>query len=333
VARYAFHDLTLEVESEKAIGEDLYRLLDDISWEKTRASGSPPSLRFSIVRHTGGFDPRVAFREVLRTEEFRGFQSGDEFYLTDGDSLMRLRPDQGRAEVRLARSFSRKPLRLRRDFWLFGFLKLLRPMGIYGLHAAGLVSEDGRGFLVVGESGSGKSTLAIALIRSGWGYLSDEAVLLRRREDGVEALAFRRHFYVDGGAAIAHADLPSGDEEPDRRGGTRRRVGIEVAYPAQRILRCAPRVLLFPRIVSREPSSLRPIRRTSALQHLISRSGTQLLERADTPRHLELLEMLLRQTTAYELEAGPDLCRDPLAPAELLRAAEEQPKCLALSSS
>ncbi len=135
-------------------------------------------------------------REVLRGDGFRGLQDGDEFYLTDGASVLRLEPRKGRGEARLAPSFFLKPLLLRQNFWVFALLKLLRPSGIYGLHAAGLVAEDGTGVLVVGQSGSGKSTLAIALVRRGWRYLSDDAVLLRSRPEGVEALALRRHFYV-----------------------------------------------------------------------------------------------------------------------------------------
>src|SRR5262249_68394 len=50
------------------------------------------------------------------------------------------------------------------------------------LHAAALQSECGA-VLLVGDSGAGKTTLSIALARAGWGFGSDEIVLLGRELD------------------------------------------------------------------------------------------------------------------------------------------------------
>ena len=119
------------------------------------------------------------------------------------------------------------------NFWCFGLLKLLRPLGVYSLHAAGLAAKDVEGVLLVGPSGSGKSTLAIGLIRAGWSYLSDDAVLLRHGSQGIEALACRRSFYIDAARAADYSDFRCGDEEPDSIGGRRRYVGINEAYPEQ----------------------------------------------------------------------------------------------------
>src|SRR5215207_6256123 len=64
----------------------------------------------------------------------------------------------------------------------------LRRCGLFELHAAGVVEpESGGGYLVVGPSGSGKSTLATQLASVGWGYLSDDALLLRGGDESVEA--------------------------------------------------------------------------------------------------------------------------------------------------
>ncbi len=196
---------------------------------------------------------------MIGGDGLRGLENGNEFYLTDGASLLRLEPRMGRGEAWLAPSFFLKPPLVRQNFWVFALLKLLRPAGIYGLHAAGLVAEDGKGVLVVGRSGSGKSTLAIALVRSGWRYLSDDAVLLRSRPEGVEALALRRHFYVVSAEAGDYADVPLGEERPDNGGGFRRRVGVETSYAAQRVAACTPRVLLFSRVAPEEHSAVFPL--------------------------------------------------------------------------
>jgi hypothetical protein len=333
VARYAFHDLTLEVEpGEKDTGKDLDQLLHELSWVKTQTSAGVPSLSvFVRLNDHDGLNFPLSAREVLRADGFRGLEDGSDFYLTDGASLLYLQAARGRGEARLAPSFFRKPPRLQQDFWLFALMKLLRPMGIYGLHAAGLVAESGLGLLVVGESGSGKSTLAIGLIRRGWRYLSDDAVLLRSRPSGVEALALRRHFYVDSAAAGQYEDLALGEEKPDRQGGRRKRIGIEARFSAQRADACTPRVLLFPRIVPREQSALIPLDRAAALGRLMAQSGSQLFDRDTMQHHLTVLKTLLEQAMAYELEAGSDLHRDPAGLTHLIAQAQGGTQCLASS--
>jgi hypothetical protein len=334
MTRYAFHDLTLDVEGAEAEkGVELHRILDELSWERTDGSPARPTLSLSVRLDADSLPLPSTAREVLGGDGLRGLESGDEFYLTDGASLLRLESRTGRGEARLAPSFFLKPPLLRQNFWVFGLLKLLRPAGIYGLHAAGLVAEDGTGVLVVGQSGSGKSTLAITLVRSGWRYLSDDAVLLRSRPDGVEALALRRHFYVVSGEADDYADLPLGEERPDSCGGFRTRVGIEAAYPSQRVGACTPRVLLFSRVAREKQSVVLPLERADALGRLIGQSSPQLFDRETMAAHLSTLNLLLRQSAAYELSAGIDLRDDPAMLSGLLAAAESERPCLASSSN
>jgi hypothetical protein len=107
---------------------------------------------------------------------------------------------------------------LQRNFWAFGLLKLLRPLGFFSLHAAGVVSGHGRGLLINGRPGSGKSTLAL-------------------------------------GQLLAH-------------------------------------------------------------------SSPQLFDRPTMRPHLDVLQRLLQQTTAYELQAGRDLYEAPRTLVHLLREAE-----------
>ena len=144
----------------------------------------PPTLRLAVRLHTGALRVPSRARLVFRAEGFCGLELGDEFYLTDGASLLHLQPMQGQGTAQLAPTFCAQPRVVQRNFWAFGLLKLLRPLGLYSLHAAGVVTADGLGVLIIGASGSGKSTLALGLIRQGWGYLSDDAVLLRRSRRG-----------------------------------------------------------------------------------------------------------------------------------------------------
>ena len=317
MARYAFHDLTLDARPiAEPLRKDLDRLLTELSWERVRASPSRPSLRLSVEIDRARL-PLPEGREVLRADGFRGLEGDRNFCLTDGASLFRIFPREGRADARLAPSFRRKRAALRHSFWAFGLLKLLRARSIYGLHAAGLVAENGAGVLVVGDSGCGKSTLTLSLLERGWRCLSDDAVLLRARPDGVEALALRRHLYEEMG--------------PTRDGRRRRRVAA--VEEASRAAACRPCLLVFPKIVSRPRSVLRPMDRGSALRRLLAQSGPQLFDREETPRHLDVLKRLLDQSQTFALRAGRDVLRDAAAVAHLLTTATGDSPCRVSSSS
>ena len=323
MARYVFHNLTLDVRHEgEEIVEELAQLLHGLSFITTTAADREPSLCLSVrLGHQRVSVPSTA-HIVFEADGFSGLESGEEFYLTDGHSLFHLQMAKGRGDAHLAPSFFAKPSLLQRNFWTFGLLKLLRPLGLYSLHAAGVVTKEGLGLLIIGESSSGKSTLALGLIRQGWSYLSDDAVLLRLHAEGVEALAFRKNFYIDASSAAAYVDLPLGEEALDAAGKQRRRVRVEDAYPGQYVSRCVPRVLLFSHIAPQAHSTVLVLDRLSALTQLLAGSGPQLFDRGTMAKHLEVLQRLMQQAAMYELRAGIDLYHQPLTLVRLLAEAE-----------
>jgi hypothetical protein len=317
---YALNDVVLELDSHGP-RDGIGRLLEELSWAVISNSGCKPSLYLSVQSNSGRFSIPPTCREALRTDEFCGFELDDNFFLTDGSSVFHLRPYAGEACARIAPSFFYKPPMAQANFWCFGLLKLLRPLGIYSLHAAGLAPKDGEGVLLVGPSGSGKSTLAIGLIRAGWSYLSDDAVLLRHGSQGIEALACRRSFYIDAARAADYSDFRCGDEEPDSNGGRRRNIGINEAYPQQCIAQCLPRIVIFPHITGNSQSMLKPIDRVQALRVLLAQSAPQLFDRSTMSGHLELLKRLLQQAELFELNAGTDLYHQPAKLIDVLREA------------
>ena len=324
---YALDDLVLELDSDAQESENLGRLLQELSWVSIRSSSCKTRLSLSVRLDSGRFNIPENCRQVLQTDDFLGFEVGDDFFLTDRSSVFHLQPAQRQGYARLAPSFFTKPKLTRANFWCFGLLKLLRPLGSYSLHAAGLASKDGTGLLLVGASASGKSTLAIGLIRAGWSYLSDDAVLLRHGSQGVEALACRRGFYIDAVRSADYGDLGLGEEEPDSNGKRRRRLGINESYPGQYLSRCLPRVLIFPRIKPQHQSTLTVMDSVRSLGVLLSQSAPQLFDRSTMEAHLELLKNLLQQTQTYELNAGSDLYREPAKLIALIHEAQGESHC------
>lgn len=323
---FRFHDLSLEVLQEEPVTNlGLSHLLRDLSFENCLAGETNTALRLSMHMSDQVVSSPCAAREVFRIDGLCGREQGTHFYLTEGTSLFHLQVLKGEGEATLTPSFFQQPSLLQQRFWGFGLLKLLRPLGLYGLHGAGVVSPTGVGILIVGESGCGKSTLALQLIREGWGYLSDDAVLLRLKPEGVEALAFRKPFSINTDVAESYADLPLGGEDgPHSPGKKKRRVDIQEAYPAQHVSGCVPRMLVFPRIVPEPQSMLHPISRLSAIGRLLSQSGPQLFDKGTMPHHLELLKQLVSQCQIFELRAGLDLCRKPGAFARLVSQVTEK---------
>lgn len=320
---YAFHDVTLEVKHEQGVdGDDLAQILEELSWVCVAFGAREPTLRLSISSHPSGLRVPPVATHLFRADGFSAFESEDDFYITDGSSLLHLQPVRGEGTAFIASSFSTKPQLLQSNFWAFSLLKLFRPRGLYSLHAAGVVTRDGLGLLLIGPSGSGKSTLAIGLIRYGWHYLSDDAVILRSQAEGVEALALRKHFYIDADETVPAVELGLGEEVPDSRGRRRKRVCLEGLYPEGYLADCFPQVLLFCRIVPQAQSTLIPLNQVHALKHLLAGSGPQLFDKSTMSQHLDVLKTLVGQTATYELRAGVDLYRDPRTLGRLLNEAE-----------
>lgn len=316
---YSFHDLTLEVKQRgPRTTRGLEQLLHDLSWVKTGVPAKRPSLCLDLRLNDNRPSLPRAAQAVFESAGIHGLTLADDFYLTEGTSLFHLRPATRQGRVHLAPAFFDQPPLLQHNFWGFGLIKLLRPLGLFLLHSAALVTPEDEGLLIAGESGSGKSTLTMGLIRQGWRYLTDDAVLLRRRLEGVDALALRKHLWVDAGKSAG--DLPLG-ETIETAAGFKRRIRIEEVAPNQRANRCLPRILLFPRIVSSPESDLRPLDRVTALRHLLEQSGPRLFDRVTMPEHLKLLAELARQAALYELRAGRDLYQHPEKVIDLLTKA------------
>jgi hypothetical protein len=320
---YTLHDLHLEVCNELSEAEVvLDKLLLDLSCVRSRTS-TKPDMCLSICPHSKSVCLPPAARQIFQADGFHGLEHCDGFYLTDGASLLHLQARQGEGKAHLTPAFLDKPLVLQRTFWAFVLLKLLRPRGFYSLHAAGMVTPAVRGVLIIGSSGSGKSTLTVGLVRQGWHYLSDDAVLLSSRPAGVLALAFRKYCYVDTDAVANYNDLSWEAEVPDRLGQYARRLRLSDVYPDRSKAQCLPQVLLFARIVPEASSSLRPLDRLTALRHLLAQSGPQLFDRSSMPQHLDVLKRLVQQTKTFELLAGGDLHQQPGLLGQLLSQAEE----------
>ena len=250
------------------------------------------------------------------------FETGDYVYITDGLSTFQAQPQAGIGHVTLYRSCKESHLLSKHNLFLVGLFHLLPYQNFYHLHAAGLVRDE-TGYLFIGESGSGKSSISLSLVRQGWHYLSDDALLIRSSVDGVEVLSFRKRFYVDPVLIHHYPEIAPHLLEPSNDGDTKQLLDLEPVYPDRFCPNCLPEVLIFTSIAPHSESKLVPIDRTSALVKLMKQSATLFFNRALIREHTEVLKKLLYQTASYQLLAGIDLWKNPAKISEVLGQHEE----------
>lgn len=244
--------------------------------------------------------------EVYAAKALQVLKTAAGFFLRCGASGFEVMPGEA-GRLYLAADFWRATLFEQREFFLLGLLMLLRPSGLYGLHACGLRRGE-TGALLVGPSGAGKTTTALSLIRYGWAYVSDDVVLLRAALGGAEALAFRKGFSCTPKTLAAFGNLRGDDEFGDPAG--KRVVNPDEAYGGGFIPCCTPRLLLFPSLGAAH-TELRPLPSALALVRLSQQSAGIMTDRAVSRAQLELLKRLVGQARCFELSLGEDALHDP----------------------
>jgi hypothetical protein len=197
---------------------------------------------------------------------------------------------------------------------------LTQAAGWVSLHAAVLV-RNGRGVMLLAESDAGKSTTAFQLVRQGWQFVSDDSVLLRETNRGIEVRSMRPHFCLDAGSERYFPELGGRDWPEMVRDEVKWRVDAEVLYPGRFVSSCRPATIVLPSMTGAVHSTLAPTSSRSVVPALLQQSGFRLAvgsERAE--RHFRLIGRLLQQCTTYRFEAGQDVLEDGPRVARLFAA-------------
>jgi energy-coupling factor transporter ATP-binding protein EcfA2 len=166
---------------------------------------------------------------------------------------------------------------------------------MFEIHSAGVVAPNtGAGVLIVGPSGSGKSTLTLQLAHAGWGYQSDDELLLSLNGEEVEARGFRSFFALANAAAGANGEMKTCFEPSD-------------ILAAPRIARAKPRFVLFTAIGDTDETYLRELTQPEIMTRLIRACPWATYDTAIAGANLQLLSRLARQVKGFDLRAGTDL--------------------------
>ena len=189
---------------------------------------------------------------------------------------------------------------VRQELARVGAIVRLRQRGRYLVHAAGVVDQHGRAWLLSGDSGSGKSTLAYALARTGWTVLGDDGVLLERHGDGLVAHAWREPLRVSQQLADAFPEIDDDALRP-AAGDPRNRVAMRM-----RGARSAPvaGLVLIERGTRFEFAPAAPV---TALAALVRQSPWVILGDAYARPHLDLLRHAAAQRVFHLRHTSAEL--------------------------
>jgi len=221
-------------------------------------------------------------------------------------------PESKRTDVWLSDTTQAKhPLALN-NVILYAVQSALRRAGLYQFHAACVLpATQAIGVLVVGDSGCGKSTLTATLVRNGWGFSTDDNLLLSETENGIIAWALRRYFTFHESTLKACKLHEFGFAIGGRVDSNKLRFDARRAFPKRFVELCRPAAILFPEITNESKSRITPMAQSNALARLIEQCPWATCDAAAAPKHLKALSDLIKQTKSYSLSAARDIFEDP----------------------
>jgi hypothetical protein len=250
------------------------------------------------------------------------FEADDQIYLSFADGVRVLAsPTRGSASFSVVES---EPVNLFVASHLvltIVLVEMLKRRGRYSMHAAGFVN-DGRAILIPGTSGAGKSTLAVTLLRSGFGYLSDDMVFLQRRAEGLEVLGFAEDIDVTGKTISFFPELDFLRRSLDTAGRSKQQVRVDEVYSAELVRQAQPGAIVFPQISGNAHSTVRQIDADEAFLEMVS--NVLLTDPHACRSHLLILTELVKHTPCYRLDTGRDFDRIPELLRELLTGSREK---------
>ncbi len=247
---------------------------------------------------------------------------GSRYFLTVNDSLVLISPPSARlVEVWFGSTpHAKHPIALVNVF-SYALQAALRRAGVYDVHAAGLLDPaSGRGALFVGPSGSGKTTFTLKLTESGWRYISDDMIVLRETDAGLEAEGLRRLFSV-AAPSLAGSSLPRLDEAlgaPVASDPRKRRLEPSIIFPDGQAHHCRPGVLFFPQVTDTAVTAVNPMSAREAMQQLMRSCPWATYDEHTAEDYLRVLARLANQCRSYELRAGRDLMLDARGAADVI---------------
>ena len=196
-------------------------------------------------------------------------------------------------------------------YWPFINNRILLLLDALRIHSAA-IEVNGKVNIFCGHKGAGKSTLSVFLAQAGGTILAEDHVLLRRRQEGIQASGCSTRMRVT--AATEAVLLPNQLENETVIAGEL----PKKQFLAERFFSAMPYVdrkpcRLFLNHVG-QSFSVRPLKGKEAMLQMVDRTVDmyRFADQKDYSSFLVFLSDFLKQIEVYELELSPDLGELPL---------------------
>jgi len=316
--RFSFSELTIDVSWDDLLSEnELGLLLSLVPFCENQRPDRPIDIELGCQFANESFE--IPGDDFQKTDSY-GLSIGngtDQTVITDGNSAFVIDHPAGKGRITFHPSFTEKSPLAKSNFFLIGLIHLLAQYGYYDLHGAGL-THNGNGYLLLGPSGSGKSSLALNLVEQGWGYASDDALVLHANKNDVSVLSFRKHFYVEPLLANRFPDLERVLKHHCRPQRDKCFIDLEEIWPGRFQPNFVPAKIIFCRVNGAETSRIQLISKTDALLRLLPQSASIFFNQAFAKNQVDVLRRLIEQTDCFQLDTGLDVYDNPQNAADIL---------------
>lgn len=248
-------------------------------------------------------------QQLSREQETSEFHHAPYLFTRHGDVMLTVLNQATGHAVALVHAPEQWPLRHYKQAIFITLYQLLRPHGLYLIHASAIASA-GRAALIAGRSGAGKTTTMLTAVSAGLDFLGDDTTLLQRTGAGaVDVVALMATMDVTAKTAAWFPALAPHLSDRQSHTGKRQMILTE-AFPQQIAPRARVHAILAPEITDRRDTLLVPANKTAVLSELLFFS-VDLQDPAQARRHLDFLAQLVEETPIYRLQLGSDRTQIP----------------------
>ncbi|HYE75865.1 MAG TPA: hypothetical protein VEF04_21150, partial [Blastocatellia bacterium] len=190
-------------------------------------------------------------------------------------------------------------------------LDLLKTSGILVWHSAAVV-RDGMAILLPGVSGSGKSTTTLNFLSLGYRFLADDMILLRRRDDGLEAFGYETGLYLTDKSIHLLPEWEKFKQGQKRKKGTRwkHEINLTSFRPHPKAQPPLIKAVLFPQVSKGKETRLEKLTEAQVMLECLRQPPKEfpasILGQAAIQSQFEIYSSLASSARSYKIYLGED---------------------------